>query len=135
KIERPSYGYFIDHSCDGITNLLIVAGIGLSPFVTMNIAMLALAGYFLMSMHAFLSARVTGELRLSYVAAGPTELRLALVVMTIAMWTLGPGGDRLGWFPAFDAFVGAIAVALIALFVVQTHVVGRRLAIQDRPKR
>ncbi|GAA3277417.1 hypothetical protein GCM10020258_60490 [Sphingomonas yabuuchiae] len=30
KIERPSYGYFIDHSCDGMANLMIVAGIGLS---------------------------------------------------------------------------------------------------------
>ncbi|HCE22602.1 MAG TPA: CDP-alcohol phosphatidyltransferase, partial [Hyphomonas sp.] len=76
KIERPSYGYFIDHSCDGMANLLFVAGIGLSPYVTMNIAMVALAGYLLMSVHTFLAARVMGELRLSYLAMGPTELRL-----------------------------------------------------------
>ena len=48
RIERPSYGYFIDHSCDGLANMLIVAGMGLSPFVTMDIAMIALAGYLLM---------------------------------------------------------------------------------------
>ncbi len=40
-IERPSYGYFLDHSCDGAANLLIVAGIGLSPFVDMTVAMIA----------------------------------------------------------------------------------------------
>src|SRR3546814_2836657 len=42
-IERPSYGYFIDHSCDGLAGLLIFAGMGLSPFVTMDIALIALA--------------------------------------------------------------------------------------------
>jgi phosphatidylglycerophosphate synthase len=132
KIERPSYGYFIDHSCDGLANLMIVAGIGLSPFVTMDIAMVALAGYLLMSVHAFLSARVTGELRLSYVAAGPTELRLMLIAMTVAMWIVGPGHDQVGPVPAFDTFVGAIAVILITLFVVQTAIIGRRLAVQER---
>ena len=30
-IERPSYGYFIDHSCDGLATLLILAGMGASP--------------------------------------------------------------------------------------------------------
>src|SRR3546814_14130462 len=39
RIERPSYGYFIDHSCDGLATLLILAGIGLSPFVTMGVAL------------------------------------------------------------------------------------------------
>ncbi len=130
KIERPSYGYFIDHSCDGLTNLLIVAGIGLSPFVTMDVAMLALAGYFLMSIHAFLSARVTGELKLSYIAAGPTELRLALMAMTVLMLLAGPG-YHLGRVGAFDAFVGAIAALLVVLFAVQTLIVGRRLAAQE----
>lgn len=132
KIERPSYGYFIDHSCDGLANLMIVAGIGLSPFVTMDIAMVALAGYLLMSVHAFLSARVTGELRLSYVAAGPTELRLMLIAMTVAMLIVGPGHDNIGPVPAFDTFVGAIAAILITLFVVQTAIIGRRLAVLEK---
>src|SRR3546814_18946608 len=57
-IERPSYGYFIDHSCDGLAVLLILAGMGLSPFVTLAIALNGLAGYLLLSHHAALSPRV-----------------------------------------------------------------------------
>jgi phosphatidylglycerophosphate synthase len=132
RIERPSYGYFIDHSCDGMANLLIVAGIGLSPFVTMDVAMIALAGYLLMSIHTFLSARVVGELRLSYLAAGPTELRLMLMGMTVMMWVLGPDRGLFGFVSGFDLFVGGIGAILILLFLGQTIATGRRLAALER---
>ena len=62
KIERPRYGYFLDHSCDGLATAMIVVGIGLSPYVALEAALLGLAGYLLLSIHAFLSVRVLGEL-------------------------------------------------------------------------
>lgn len=130
-IERPSYGYFIDHSCDGLTNLLILGGMGLSPYVTLDVALVALAGYFLLCMHAFLSARVLGELKLSYLAAGPTELRLMLIALTVMMMVLGSGPGIFGWISGFDIFVGTISAILIVLFVAQTVATGRRLAHMD----
>lgn len=128
RIERPAYGYFIDHSCDGLATLLILAGMGLSPFVRMDIALIALAGYLLLSIHAFLSARVLGELKLSYLAAGPTELRLMLIVLTVCMMEMGAGRGIFGHTSGFDVFVGACGATLIVLFVVQTLITGRRLA-------
>jgi phosphatidylglycerophosphate synthase len=81
-IERPSFGYFIDHSCDGFATFLILAGLGLSPFVRLDVSLVALAGYLLLSVHAYLTARALGELKLSYMSAGPTELRLGLIALT-----------------------------------------------------
>ena len=133
KIERPRFGYFIDHSCDGFATLLILVGIGLSPYVRLDIALLALAGYLLLSIHAYLSARVIGELRLSYVAAGPTELRLMLIAYTVAMLALGPGPGRFGQISGFDLVMAAIAVVLIGLFLLQTISVARRLNRLDPP--
>jgi phosphatidylglycerophosphate synthase len=130
-IERPSYGYFIDHSCDGISTLLILAGIGVSPFVTMDVALVALAGYLLLSIHAFLSARVLGELKLSYLSAGPTELRLMLIALTVMMMILGSGPGLFGRLSGFDLFVGTVGSILILLFVGQTFVTGRRLSETD----
>ena len=127
-IERPSYGYFIDHSCDGLATLLILAGIGLSPFVTMDVALVALAGYLLLSIHAYLSARVLGEFKLSYLAAGPTELRLMLIALTVMMMALGSGPGIFGALSGFDVFVGAAGMILILLFIIQTIITGRRLA-------
>ena len=43
-IERPKYGFFIDHTMDALSEVLVVAGLGLSPYVSFEIAMLALVG-------------------------------------------------------------------------------------------
>ncbi|ABQ70417.1 hypothetical protein Swit_4074 [Rhizorhabdus wittichii RW1] len=131
RVERPAYGYFIDHSCDGLATLLILAGIGLSPFVTMDVALIALAGYMLLSIHAFLSARVLGELKLSYLSAGPSELRIMLVVLTVLMILLGSGPGLFGALSGFDVFVGTVGGILILLFIGQTLRTGRRLARFD----
>lgn len=128
KIERPSYGYFIDHSCDALTILFILGGMGASPYVTMDVALFALVGYLMLSIHAYLSARVLGELKLSYLAAGPTELRFLLLGLTAMMMILGAGPGMFGVISGFDIFVGAVAAILVILFVLQTLSSGRRLA-------
>jgi len=127
RIERPSYGYFLDHSCDGITVLLILGGLGLSPYVRLDVALAALCGYLLLSVHAFLSAKVTSELNLTYLAAGPTELRLMLMGLTSAMMLLGPAPGTFGHVSGFDIFVGLVAAILLALFLAHTTKVARRL--------
>jgi phosphatidylglycerophosphate synthase len=128
RIERPRYGYFIDHSCDGLTTALIVGGIGMSPYVTMDVAMVALVGYLLLSIHAYLAARVIGEFKLSYLAAGPTELRFMLIGLTAMMMILGSGPGWFGAVSGFDVFVGVVGLILVVLFVAQTWITGRRLA-------
>jgi phosphatidylglycerophosphate synthase len=129
-IERPRFGYFVDHSADALGTLLIVGGIGLTPFVRLDAALLALAGYYMLSIHAFLGARVIGELKLSYVAAGPTELRLMLIGLTVLMYLFGHNAPRIAGFSLFDLGVGLVAGILILLFVVQTVATARRIAEQ-----
>ena len=128
NIERPRFGYFIDHSADGLGNLLILAGLGLSPFVRLDVALIALAGYYLLCIHAFLSARILGDLKLSYLAAGPTELRLVLIAMTLSMLAFGRLPTGLRDFTGYDLFVGSVGCALILLFVAQTLVTARRIS-------
>lgn len=127
KIERPNFGYFIDHSSDALGNLLIMLGIGLSPYVELEVALYGLAAYLLLSIHTFLSARVTGEFNLTYLSGGPTELRIVLIGMAACMFFFGP--DRLGHsiFTGFDVFIGGLATILLVLFIIQTVVTGRKL--------
>lgn len=131
KIERPSYGYFIDHSCDGIVTLLILAGMGFSPFVRVDVAMFTVTGYLLLSIHAYLAARVMGEFKLSYGIAGPTELRFLLIGLTIAMMVRGGDPTPLPAISGFDIFVGIIGAIFVLLFIMQTLLVGRQLAQTD----
>ena len=134
KIERPRYGYFLDHSCDGFATMLLVVGIGLTPYVELEAALIALPGYLLMSIHAFVSVRVLGELRLSYFNAGPTELRMVLIALTIAMYAAGREPPLIGQLNVFDLFVGGVGLVLVALFLLQTARTARRLAIEEPPR-
>lgn len=126
-IERPRFGYFIDHSADALGTLMIVIGIGLSPYVRLDLSLVALAGYYLLSIHAFLAARVVGELKLSYVAAGPTELRLILIAMTLTMLADGRPHAVYRSLSGFDIAMGLAGLLMIAIFVVQTGVMAKRI--------
>lgn len=138
KIERPSYGYFIDHSTDALATFLLAIGFGLSPFVRLDVALFTVAGYLLLSIHTFLAARVMGDFRLSYLSAGPTELRLFLIVVTLGMIVFGDVTVR-GSIGIFDALIGTAGVVFIALYIWQTYKSARQLAVEarasgDRPR-
>ena len=126
RIERPSYGYFIDHSCDGLVTLLILGGMGFSPFVRVDVAMFAVVGYLLLSIHAYLAARVMGEFKLSYGIAGPTELRFLLIGMTIGMMVSDPVVPPS--ISVYDMIVGVVGTLFVVLFISQTLVAGKRLS-------
>jgi archaetidylinositol phosphate synthase len=128
KIERPNFGYFIDHSTDSLANTILAVGLGLSPFVRLDVALFGLVGYLLLSVHTFLAARVIAEFRLSYLSAGPTEFRLILMTLTLSMLTIGPKMAGSSGFSIFDVIVGGIGIILIGLFIVQTIKTARKLA-------
>lgn len=127
KIERPSFGYFVDHSADALGNLAIVGGIGLSPYVRLDVALFALVTYLLLSIHTFLSAKVVDEFNLTYLAGGPTEMRIILIGMTLAMLYYGPGKIGSHTYSGFDIFAGGFAVILLGVFIVQTVSLGAKL--------
>ena len=130
KIERPKFGYFIDHSTDALGNMLIMLGLGASPYLRMDVAMFGLGGYLLLSIHTFVAARVVDEFRLSYAAAGPTELRLVLIAMTLLMFVVGPNTIMATAFSAFDLFIGGLGIILVILFVVQTTATAQKLLLR-----
>lgn len=132
NIERPAYGYFIDHSCDGLATLLIMAGLGLSPYVRLDVALLAAAGYLLLAVHTFLTAKVADVFNVSQGGVGPTEVRLILIGVTVAMYFVGPDGANVGAISGFDLFVGCAAVGCILMFVVQTLRVAKTLLDKTR---
>ena len=130
SIERPRYGYFVDHSADVLGALLILVGLGVSPYIRLDVALVALAGYYMLAAHSFLTARVAGELKLTYASAGPTELRIFLIGLTVAMYAFGHPGPQFEGFGAYDIVVGTAGAVLILLFLVHTAKMARQLAQQ-----
>ncbi len=130
-IERPRYGYFIDHSCDGLAILVILGGIGASPFVRVDVALLAVAAYLLLAVHTFLVAKVDGDFPLSHMGFGPTELRLVLISLTVGMFVDGRPTMAMRAFSIFDLFVIASTIIMLLIFIVQTWRKGRNLSARD----
>lgn len=132
KVERPRYGYFIDHSSDGLATLLILGGLGASPYLRVDVALFAVVAYLLMSVHTFLLAKVSGTFQLSHLGAGPTEIRIILIILTIVMGWLGPDVGRVFGLNGFDMLFTGLATGVVGLFIVQTLREGRTLAAADR---
>jgi len=118
-IERPQYGFFLDHTVDSVSMVLVFTGLGLSGYVSFGVASMALVGYLLMSIMVYLSTAVNGRYQISYARFGPTELRLFAILITTLLFF---GGNPSIQFPAGaislgDLFCGALALLLFIFFI------------------
>jgi len=122
KEERPKFGFFIDHTIDAISQVLVFTGLGLSPYVRLEIALLALIGYLLMSILAYVGAFVSGKFKISYAKIGPTEMRLIAILANTLFYFVGNPIIKiaLGYVSAFDLVILIIAVVLMVAFIVTT---------------
>jgi phosphatidylglycerophosphate synthase len=130
RIERPRYGFYIDHIVDVVCQVLVFLGLGLSPYVSFNIACLALIGYLLLSILVYVRTYVAGEFKISYGGLGPTESRVVAVLLNTAMYFFGPQNFRIGQgaFSVYDIVVAAIALVLVGFFTNTATREARRLA-------
>src|SRR3954447_8357117 len=85
KIERPRYGYYLDHLVDAVSTTLIGLGLGLSPHLLLASGLLIVVAYLVLSINTYLETSVFGVFELGYGRFGPTEARLALIVLSVAM--------------------------------------------------
>jgi phosphatidylglycerophosphate synthase len=130
RIERPLYGYFVDHTTDMLAQVMILIGLGSTPFVTFNIACLMLISYLLLSGLVYLRTYVAGEFKISYGGWGPTESRAVAVLLNTAMFFLGVQYIQLSDFAIsiYDIAVIAMALLLFSFFLNTAARETRRLA-------
>jgi archaetidylinositol phosphate synthase len=135
RIERPKYGYFIDHTTDALSETLIGVGVGLSPYVRFDFAMVALTSYLLMSVLVFIKMHLTGVFQISFSKFGPTEVRLFIIVCNTIIFFVGnPTFETpIGTSTIYDAFAAFFAVALFGLFIVMLLLEASRLRSMERP--
>jgi phosphatidylglycerophosphate synthase len=121
-IERPKYGFYVDHTVDAFCQVLIFLGLGLSPYIGFNIACLALIAYLLLSVLVYVRTCVLGEFRISFSKLGPTEIRLIAILLNTGMY-LG-GRQPLAYtlwetnkVTLYDLVVAAVALLLLSFFI------------------
>src|SRR5512143_1785829 len=85
-IERPIYGFFLDHTVDAVTEVMIFLGLGLTPHISFVAASLALVAYLLLSVLVYVRTSAVGEFKLSYGKLGPTEIRVLAMLLNAYMY-------------------------------------------------
>ena len=128
-IERPRYGFFIDHSADVVSQLLIFLGLGLSPYMRFDMACLALLSYWLAALYTFIRAVATRVFQISYLGIGPTEIRLGLLAYTLGLILFHPFtvATPIGRLSLIDGFVLVTFCVVFVLFLMAVWSEGQRL--------
>ena len=123
-IERPKYGFFIDHVTDAANEVLIFLGLGMTPYVRFDIACLILIAYLLLSVLVYVRTCVAGEFRISYSRLGPTEFRVLAILLNVAMYffgrisyTVAVGPFGLVSFSPYDLVVSTLSLLLLYFFL------------------
>ncbi|MHC1771232.1 MAG: CDP-alcohol phosphatidyltransferase family protein [Flexilinea sp.] len=125
KIERPHYGFFVDHIIDSVSILLIYFGLGLSPYVRFEIALIGLIGYLLMSIYTYLITYINGVFKISYAKIGPTEVRLIGILINVVIYFTGSNEVKInlpipGPFTFFDLSIIVIAIVFYCAFIIES---------------
>ncbi len=132
-IQRPKYGYYLDHMVDAIATAAIGLGLGLSPFMLLSIGALIVVGYLILSINVYLESMAFGRFRLGYGLLGPTEIRVVLIGLNTAL-ALDLGLDfrllRLN-LTVFDVIGLGIVALMIALLSVRVFGNLRELAKEE----
>ena len=119
KIERPTYGYYLDHLVDAIATAAIGIGLGLSPLMLLSIGTLIVVAYLILSINVYLESYAFGRFSIGYGWIGPTEVRLILIALNTVV-ALGAGLDFVIAdleLTVFDVIGLAIAATMIALLL------------------
>jgi phosphatidylglycerophosphate synthase len=119
-VERPRYGFYLDHVMGALSVVLVGVGIGLSGYVNPLLALGLVVAYLAMAVNVYLESSVFGVARVEYGRIGPTEARLVLVVVNTVL--------ALGVHPSMRVANWTAAVVLAGMALVFAWRLARNLA-------
>ncbi len=122
--QRPVYGFFLDHNIDCINEMMMFGGVGLSPLMNIDITLVVLALYLMLSVSVYINAHLKNEFKLTYGGMGPTELRIIVILVNTCfifirplrefLWTPSLLGHALS-FTVMD-IVGVVIALILGIF-------------------
>ncbi len=125
--QRPVYGYYLDHTVDAINEVIMFLGAGLSGLVHIEIALLILVVYLMLTINVSVNAHLKKEFCLTYAKMGPTEFRIIMILINTVLIYAGPVrefsttvalGGKSVVMSALDLAASVILLVLILIYVV-----------------
>jgi phosphatidylglycerophosphate synthase len=135
QIERPNYGFYLDHLVDAYSTLMIGLGLGWSPYMLLATGLVVVLAYLLVSINVYLETIVFGKFKYTYGRLGPTEVRVILIGLNTLAVLVGPLPFSLLGYGAtiYDLFGLAAAAVMVGLLLSRTLRNLRELALREPP--
>lgn len=130
-IERPKYGFFVDHYSDAVTVSVITIAMGLSPIMDLTVALLITIGYHSLSILVYLVTIAREDFKISFGKLGPTEVRLIIFAANTLVFFLGnPMLHLHGFNMTLFTLCGAFVATGFALFFLVSGAIERRRMLE-----
>jgi len=82
--QRPRYGFYVDHMVDIFGSVALMCGLALSGLLHWQTAIAMLIAFLLLSSESYLATYTLSRFELSQGLFGPTEIRILMIVGTLA---------------------------------------------------
>jgi archaetidylinositol phosphate synthase len=141
RIERPRYGFFIDHTSDLFCQIITFLALGLSPLAHFGVACLGLITFLLAFVYSLITAYARATMRITYFFFGPTEIR-ALLLLGNLLTLAGGVVDMRPWLRLLPGTgeitihdFGITLLSLAGVIAIAMHAIpdARTLAAEDPP--
>ena len=83
--QRPRYGFYVDHMADIFGATALMCGLGCSGFLHWQTAVAMLVAFLLLSSESYLATYTLTCFQLSQGIFGPTEIRILLIIGSLAL--------------------------------------------------
>jgi archaetidylinositol phosphate synthase len=142
RIERPRYGFFVDHTSDLFSNVMIFLSLGLSPCTHFAVACIGLIVFQMGFVFTLIGAQAHASMRIAYFGFGPTEIRVLLLFGNFVAIARGSMNMQLPFWPfnrfdplsTFDLGILLLAAAGVLLIGGMAIRECRSLGVQDPPR-
>lgn len=117
RIERPRYGFYLDHLTDAYSTTAVGIGLGFSPYMLLSVGLAIVVAYLVLSINVYLETHVFGVFRYGYGIVGPTEARVALFALNGMALLTGPLPFRIAGvgLTAFDVLGAGAALGMAGM--------------------
>jgi phosphatidylglycerophosphate synthase len=140
-IERPRYGFFVDHTTDLFSQVVIFLSIGVSPCAHFAVACLGLIAFLMGFVYSLIGAHAHATMRITYFGFGPTEIRALLLLGNVLALAFGivylqPAFApiaRFGPISGHDVVISVLSLAGAGLIATLAIREGCELALEDPP--
>lgn len=123
--QRPRYGFYVDHMVDTFGATFLMVGLAISGYLHWQVALAMLIAFLVLSIETYLATYCVDRFEMSHGLFGPTEIRILLIIGTVALY-FHPNAHLLGReFLLFDAggVIGAAGMLLLSVIATARHTI------------